>query len=225
MDGNVNSLIGIRLSFVFMFSINQKIITADINDVDPSSFNMERLNELNDAELHVLGENFLKADRLKRHPVSKFELPITSQDEAKPYIAEVYLLTHKEGSEIIEVWIEAPEQEFNPYRLLDLLKPESQNGFVKCIHRSLSYLKDEPPLFTFIGIFGSGIDVDEFIDDHRVDIVNLLYLNSSPVPFKASFVDNEINRNFCIREGGASFMSGFSALNIMFVNTKETNGD
>lgn len=206
-----------------MFALHQKLTYVEENDVTSLSFDQERLNELYNAELHVLGEGFIKADRLKRRPISKFML--AAPDSNDSYSAEIYLVTHREGVEIIEVWIEMPEQEFDPKRLLGLLKPDSEKGLVKEIQRSLAYLDDEQPLFTFIGIFESDINIDEFINLHSADIVNLLYLNSSLVPFKSSFVDSEIDRNFCIREGGASYMSGFTALNIMFMNTKENDSD
>lgn len=161
---------------------------------------------------------------MKRHPISKFTISVPDDHKIIPYSAETYLVTHREGVELIEVWIEIPPEEFDSERLLDLLRPDSESGFVKEIHLSLPYLDDEPPLFTFIGILGSGLDVDKFIELYRQEIINILYLNSSPIPFKRSFIDSEIDRNFCIREGGASYMSGSAALNLMFMNDQEDRG-
>ncbi|MDG7046745.1 MAG: hypothetical protein JRN53_04045 [Nitrososphaerota archaeon] len=215
----------VRPSLVFMFDLHQKLTYGKGSDAGSSSFNQERLNELNNVELHVLGEKYFKAERLKRRYISKFTLPEAGNDKAQAYSAEVYLVTHREDVEIIEVWIEMPEQEFDPKGLLGLLKPDSKSGVVKEIQRSLPYLDNEEPLFTFIGISGSDMDVDEFVNKHGADIVDLLYLNSSPVPFKDSFIDSEVNRNFCIRKGGASYMSGVAALNLMFMDTKEKASD
>ena len=211
--------ISVRPSFVFTFTLEKKLIPME-GKLDDSSFNQGRLNELYNAELHVLGEKFIKADRLKRRPLSKIVLSTLDKNNLNQYSAEVYLVIHREGGEIIEVWVDLPEQGFDPEGMLNLLKPDTEGSLVKDIRRSLPYLDDEPPLFTFIGIFGLGIGIDDFIGQQGVDIVNLLYLNSSPVPFKASFVESEISRNFCIREGGASYMSGFSALNLMFMSTE-----
>jgi hypothetical protein len=47
-------------------------------------------------------------------------------------------------------------------------------------------------------------------------------LDFSVIPFKSNFVEDELNKNFCLREGGASYISNSLALNVMFVNSRES---
>ncbi|MGC8662119.1 MAG: hypothetical protein ACP5TZ_06435, partial [Nitrososphaeria archaeon] len=57
-----NGIIHVHPSLVFMFTSDQKSIYIEENGANPLSFNQERLNELYNSELHVLGEGFIKAD-------------------------------------------------------------------------------------------------------------------------------------------------------------------
>jgi len=182
-------------------------------------YNQERLNELHNVELHVLGSDFLEAERLKRRPISKINIPFAKDGNLLQNSTEVYLVTHREGVQIIEVWMDLPEQEFDANRWVRWLKKDSEDYIVSTIQAALPYLQRSTHLFTFIGVLGKDEKVEEFIDEHSMDIINLIYLDSSLIPFKKSFIDDELSKNFCLREGGASYVSNSVALNIMFVNS------
>ncbi|MGC8636523.1 MAG: hypothetical protein ACP5T5_05820 [Thermoprotei archaeon] len=218
-EGNAGAL-RVRPLFTFVFSPPKGFDHRKAESEPAGQVDQQRINELNNAELHVLGEAFVRSNRLTRKPLSSFSMGSSGKAEATS--AEAYLVTHKGGAELIEVWVELPEQEFNSQKFLDLLKPDSEISIVKEIYRFLPYLGEESPLFTLIGISGQNADVDDFIENHKSELVKLLYLDPSPVPFKRSFVEGEINRNFCIREGGASFMSNSAALSIMFMSANRS---
>ena len=47
-------------------------------------------------------------------------------------------------------------------------------------------------------------------------------MDFSVIPFKSNFVEDELNKNFCLREGGASYISNSLVLNVKFVNSRES---
>jgi len=217
------SSIRVRPSFVLAFMLEHPFESETYVREDDKVYNQERLNLLHNAELHVLGADFLEAERLKRRPISKISIPFAKDGDLLQNSTEVYLVTHREGVQIMEAWMELPEQEFDANRWIGWLKNDSEDYIVNAIQETLPYLKQSTHLFTFIGILGKDEKVEEFINKYATDIINLIYLDSSVIPFKDSFVDDELSKNFCLREGGASYVSNSVALNIMFVNPGKNN--
>jgi len=213
------SSIKVRPSFVLIFMPQHPFESETYVREEDKVYNQERLNALHNAELHVLGSEFLEAERLKRRPISKISIPFATDGNLLQNSTEAYLVTHKEGAQIIEVWMALPEQEFDANRWVRWLKKDSEDYIVSIIQAALPYLQRSTHLFTFIGILGKGEKVEEFINKQGMNIINLIYLDSSVIPFKNSFVDDELNKNFCLREGGASYISSSIALNIMFMNS------
>jgi hypothetical protein len=185
-------------------------------------FNTERLDELHDVELRVLGNDFLEAERIKRQPISKISIPLMINDVALQNSTEIYLVTHREGVQIIEVWMDLSEQEFDSRKWIGWLKKDSKYGIINSIQNAVPYLKHSTHLYTFIGILGKDQKLEDFINRHGREIINLIYLDFSVIPFKSNFVEDELNKNFCLREGGASYISNSLALNVMFVNSRES---
>jgi len=218
-----DSSIKVRPSFVLAFMLGSPFESKAYFTEEEKVYNQERLNELYNVELHVLGSDFLEAERLKRRPVTKISISFPTDGNLLQNDTEVYLVTHREGVQIMEVWMDLPEQEFDANRWVRWLKKDSKDYIVNVIQAALPYLQHSTHIFTFIGVLGKDLKVEEFANKHGMDIINLIYLDSSAIPFKKSFIEDELNKNFCLREGGASYVSNSLALNIMFVNSEKNN--
>ncbi len=60
---------------------------------------------------------------------------------------------------------------------------------------------DEPPF-------------DSLITEHADDLIRLLYLDQSDIAFKRRTIEEELNQDFCLREGGISLLSARAALDL-----------
>jgi hypothetical protein len=87
---------------------------------------------LAEFETKLLGEAFLEARRIARRPLGRIALYDldASESRAAPDHADVYLLTHKSGVALWEVWLPAPTRSFDAFRWIGWLDPEVDDGLI-----------------------------------------------------------------------------------------------
>ena len=178
------------------------------------------LKDMEGVELRLLGDKFLKAGRINRLPIGRLELP-TKHAEIEPSSADIYLVSHKTGVALLEIRLNLPKQAFNPDFWIPWLRPESVDGIVNELQKRLRVPLDESSYFCFISIYVPTTSIEVFVESHSADIIRLVYLDISPLPFNDDFVVSELEKNFCLRKGEASFMSYLAALH---VTARDTDG-
>jgi hypothetical protein len=213
--------------FVLLFTFQaskdlNRIITSFQEKTKQLSENekRKRLGALEEVELRLLGDKFLKAGRINRIAVGRLDFPIAKSAETEPTSADIYLVTHKTGAALLEVRINLPEQTFNPDLWIPWLRSDSINSIINQIRSRLLFPLDGSSYYCFISVYVAKKSVEDFLESHQADVIRLLYLDSSPMPFKDDFVVNELERDFCLRKDGASFMSYSVALHIMTRDTR-----
>ncbi len=216
--GNSDNVVtGLVLLFTVADPQNLDKIASLRKETEPLSEDQtrKRLRALEEVELRLLGDKFLKADRISRLPIGRIKISPLQHMELKPASADIYLVVHRTGVAILEAWMDLPEQPFNPNLWIEWLRQDSTDGLVKLIQNRLPFLLDDSYYFGFVNIYTSNQSIDAFLASNGVEIIRLIYLDVSPLDFKDDFVQDELDRNFCIRKGGASFMSNLLAVNIM----------
>ncbi|MCW4047667.1 MAG: hypothetical protein NWE99_08945 [Candidatus Bathyarchaeota archaeon] len=179
----------------------------------PEEEKRKHLNAMEEVELRLLGEKFLKAGRINRLSIGRLGLTAKNA-EIEPASADIYLVSHKTGVALLEIRMDLPEQTFNPELWIPWLRPESIDGIVNQLRKRLGFPLDESSFFCFISVYVPEKSIRVFVKSHPADIIRLLYLDASPLPFKDDFVVNELDKDFCLRKSQASFMSYLTAIHI-----------
>jgi len=206
--------------FVILFAVPGPVGQGDISEIReetkplPEEQARERLKALEEVELRLFGEEFHKAERTSRIVIGRMELAATEYSDLQPTHADVYLVLHKTGAAILEAWMEAPKQEYNADLWIKWLRSDSMEGITGSIRKGLRFLSGAYDPYCFITIVTANENIESFLRSHGADIVRLMYLDVSPMPFKDDFVSDELERDFCLRKGGASYMSISLAVHI-----------
>jgi hypothetical protein len=96
---------------------------------------------LGEFELRLLGKAFLEAERMTRWTCGRIALDGLPEDA--PAYADVYLLAHKSGCALWEVWLPAPAQPLDAARWVRWLDPQADDGPVARLWRVLAPLNDQ----------------------------------------------------------------------------------
>lgn len=220
---NDDAIMKVQPLFVLMFSLSIPGGSDTIQNIKkgldrmPEARAEKHLSSLRLIESRLMGERFLQTGRIVRQTLGRMSLPSSEHSGLRPSYADIFLITHKTGAAVLELWIDAPVQTFNASLWIDWLRPDSTDGLMKTIRDGFPFLKNESNVFSFIAVRVLDGDNEIFIRSYSADLVRLLYLDVSPLPFKADFIDGELQRDFCLREGGSAFLSGLTALDLMAV--------
>ena len=193
---------------------------ADGIDPLPEAAVQARMDQLHDVQAAILGQEYLASRRATRWPLGRVRLP--EDGGTGPPFADVFLVTHTAGGALWEAWMAAPDQQLEPDRFLSWLRSD-QKGPVAVLREALERLSrellsgegpDEGFPFTVLRLPGDTAPLDAVVAAHADDLVRVLYLDRSKLAFKRQIVDEELARDFCLREGGISLVAGRGALDL-----------
>jgi len=174
---------------------------------------------LAEVEQRILGEAFHAAERTRRAPLGELVVEVADGTEVN---AQVYLVTHRAGVALFEVWLEAPLAPFDVQVWIDRLRFEREESLAARAWRALGPVAgelgasvDAPELYLPVSVLRApNDDLDTIIENYGKDLVRLLNLDGSTTEFKRSYVAQQLGQDFCLREGGLSLLSRRSALDL-----------
>ncbi len=181
-----------------------------------------RMDQLHDVQAAILGEEYLESHRVIRWPLGRIELP-QDAEETGPDCADVFLVTHTAGGALWEAWISLPDQPLDPDRFVSWLRSDQATGPVAMLREHLAGVTrqvllaqgpDEVFPFTVLRLPGDAAPLEAVVADHAEDLVRILYLDRSRLSFKQRVIDEELARDFCLRDGGISLLAGRGALDL-----------
>jgi hypothetical protein len=171
-------------------------------------------------EKRLLGETFQATRRIIRWPLGRIAL--SSASDTSPSHADVFLLAHKSGVALWEIWLPAAEQPFNARRWITWLDPEIADGIIAQLWRVLSPINQAvtgKPTWSGAYFPVSVLrlpehPIESILTQHGSDIVRLLFLNHSDWALKPGLVREELARDYCARDGGMTLFARRSGLDL-----------
>ena len=220
-------------SFVLLFSIHLNTpfkgfgtlpSTITPLSTEQSTNYAKRLSEF---EIHLLGKTFYDKRRLVRTPLGRISLD--KQAVNNPSHADVYLLTHKSGVALWEVWISASSQIFDVPRWIDWLDAESETSLVMQVWQVLGVINEKitgktswsGQYFPITLLKMQNVPLEHVIDIHANELISLLFLDHSRKPLKAKVVAEELSRDYCMRESGLTLLGRRSGLDVRVYDEAE----
>jgi hypothetical protein len=213
-------------AFVLLFSIRLKGAFKGFDTSHPGVTPLPTgeaqayMTGLTEFERRLLGKAFLETRRITRWPLGRIALEGSAENS--PTHADVYLLSHKSGVALWEVWLPAPSQTFDASRWINWLDPEVEDGLVARVWRVLGAVNHQitgKP--TWSGLYFPLIllrvplqPLTTFIEQHGPDIVRLLFLDHSHKPLKPEVVAEELSRDYCARQGGMTLLARRSGIDL-----------
>jgi hypothetical protein len=224
-DQTIPSL-AVRPAFILLFSVH---LTAEFSGFSGPSIGVTPLSpeqaqdyvaQFSDFEKRVLGGTFLEARRITRWPLGRITLNRSSDDY--PAHADTFLLAHKSGVALWEVWVHAPEQPFDTSRWITWLDQEAVGGMVAQLWNVLAPVNEAMTgNSTWSGTYFPVTllqlpqnSISEAVDRYGPDLVRLLFLNQANWTLKRKLVREELDRDYCAREGGMTLFARRSGLDI-----------
>lgn len=216
----------IEPAFILLFSVRLKGAFKGFTGLHPGVVPIPAddarayLEGLATFERQLLGKAFLETRRITRWPLGRIALQGTADDA--PTHADVYLLAHKSGVALWEVWLPAPEQAFDAARLIAWLDPESEDGLVARLWHVLGEVNQViagnhtwSGLYLPLTLIRLGQQaVADFTNAHGPDLVRLLFLDRSHRPLKPAVVSAELARDYCARQGGMMLLARRGAIDV-----------
>jgi hypothetical protein len=224
---NVNKNVSaVEPAFVLLFSIRLKGAFKGFDTSHsgvsplPSGEAQVYMAGLTEFERRLLGKAFLETRRITRWPLGRIALDGMADDA--PAHADVYLLSHKSGVALWEVWLPATAQPFDASRWINWLDPEVEDGLVTRLWRILGPINHEiTGKATWTGLYFPLIllrvplqPLTTFIEQHGPDIVRLLFLDRSRRALKSAVVAEELARDYCARQGGMTLLARRSGIDL-----------
>lgn len=230
-DNNVTQssgqvLLPVKPSFVLLFSIHLNSSFKGFgtlpSGIAPLSSDQSSnyLTQLATFETRLLGKTFYETKRLVRSPLGRITL--NEQSKESPPHADIYLLTHKSGAALWEVWLSAPLQPFDVARWIDWLDPEAQTAIVTQVWDTLGSVNKHiagKPLWsgqyfpiTLLRIENNSLH--NILEKHGADLIHQLFLDHSHKALKSRVVTEELSRDYCSREGGLTLLGRKSGLDV-----------
>lgn len=178
------------------------------------------------AEAHVLGAEFLAAQRLRRHPLGRMTLPASASE---PGHADVTLILHVAGVALWEVWLPAPEQFFDVDRWIAWLDAERSYSLAATVWAGLA-----PQVRAVSGhdSFGRYLAVsvlrlteaplETMLETESEAVVRLLWRDRQGRALKPDVVTLELARDTCARVGGLSLIGRRGAIDLHDCNDETT---
>jgi len=175
---------------------------------------------LAEFERRLLGKTFLETRRITRWPLGRIALDGLADDA--PAHADVYLLSHKSGVALWEVWIPAMAQTFDASRWIAWLDPEAEDGLVSRLWRVLGDINHAiAGKNTWSGLYlpltllrVRQVSLASLVEHHGSDIVRLLFLDRSHRALKPGVVNAELARDYCARQGGMTLLARRSGIDL-----------
>jgi hypothetical protein len=159
---------------------------------------------------------------MERRPVGRVR-DLGSGADGWPDYADVFLVTHVAGVGLWEIWIPAPASPLDASRYIGWLDPDSEGGPAATVRGWLAGMDPQMAgAAAASDAFGCSIlrsepevpSLASMLEEHGPELVRLLYLDRSRLPFKRAVVDAELKRDFCLREDGVSFLSRRGAVDL-----------
>jgi hypothetical protein len=188
----------------------------------PPDVAQARLAQLHQVQAALLGEEYVDTGRTARWPVGRLQLPGAGSDEG-PSSADLFLVTHTAGAAVWEAWMTLPRQRLDAARLVSWLRSDEPASPAAVLRERVTELSrhvlsstgvEEGFPFTILRHPEAEASLAVLLRDGAEDVVRLLYLDRSSLAFKQRVVDEELARDFCLRAGGISLISGRSALDL-----------
>ena len=216
----------VETAFVLLFSIRLKGAFKGFGKIYPgvtpltSEEAQAYTTGLDEFERRLLGKAFLETRRIARWPLGRIALEGLAENA--PAHADVYLLSHKSGVALWEVWLPAPAQSFDASRWINWLDPEMEDGLVTRLWRILGSINHEiTGKATWTGLYFPltllrvpSQPLTTFIEQHGPDIVRLLFLDRSHRALKPDVVNEELARDYCARQGGTTLLARRSGIDL-----------
>jgi hypothetical protein len=224
----------VETAFVLLFSIRLKGtfkgFSAPHPGVAPLPADDSRayLTGLDEFERRLLGKTFLEARRITRWPLGRIALDGMADDATTH--ADVYLLSHKSGVALWEVWLPATAQPFDASRWIAWLDPEADDGLVARVWRVLGAANQAiAGKTTWSGLYlpltllrVPQQPLASFVERHGADLVRLLFLDRSHRSLKPEVVSAELARDYCARQGGMTLLSRRSGIDLRDAEEEST---
>jgi len=224
---NVNQNVStVDPAFVLLFSIRLKGAFKGFDTSHsgvaplPSGEAQAYTTGLTEFERRLFGKAFLETRRITRWPLGRIALEGLAENS--PTHADVYLLSHKSGVALWEVWLPAPSQTFDASRWINWLDPEGEDGLVTRLWRILGSINHQiTGKSTWSGLYFPLTllrvplqPLTTFIEQHGPDIVRLLFLDRSHRALKSGVVAEELARDYCARQGGTTLLARRSGIDL-----------
>jgi hypothetical protein len=173
-----------------------------------------------DFETRLLGETFHSARRITRWPLGRVAL--AAAGDLAPTHADVFLIVHKSGVALWEVWMPAAEQRFDASRWIAWLDPDDESSPVARLWLVLSPINLKiggaptwsGTYFPVTVLRLPDAPLGTVLAQHGPDLVRLLYLNHGLWTLKSELVRKELERDYCAREGGMTLFARRSGLDL-----------
>ena len=195
-----------------------------IDGIDPlpAGTARSRMDQLHEVQAALLGREYLESRRITRWPLGRVRLPGDAGGEW-PTGADLFLVTHTAGAAVWEAWMALPGQHLDAASFVSWLRPDQTGSPAAVLRDRVGAVTrrvlsasgpDEGFPFTILRQPGEGRSLDAVVADQAEDLVRILYLDKSSLAFKRRVVDEELARDFCLREGGISLLSVRGALDL-----------
>lgn len=180
----------------------------------------------------LLGDAYVQARRLQREPVGRLALDDDgAPDGLAPRHADVWLVRHKSGAAVWEVWLSAPEQPLDAPRWIAWLDRSRDDSLAARIWARLAPARVAPEMDLPLVVLRMPGDpttpgaLDALTRRHGPALVKLLHRDPMPTPFKARFVAEELAGDFCRRGDGLSLLSRNAAIDVHVQTAPDAGAD
>jgi len=190
-------------------------------DALPGEDAQARTGQLQEVQTALLGSEYLESRRLARWPLGRVRFTAAPGADG-PGHADVFLVTHTAGAALRECWLPAPAGPLDA-RYIGWLRPDTPGSPAAVLHERLTAASGQvqvPPgagdvfPFTIVRSPDSDPPLPALLAGLGPDLVRLLYLDRSSLPFKPEVTAAELRRDFCLRDGGISLLAQRSALDL-----------
>lgn len=231
-----NALI-VEPSFILLFSVHLSSAFKGFGTLPSAITPLSTDQSINydqrmaEFETYLLGKTFYDKRRLVRIPLGRISLD--KQAANNPSHADIYLLTHKSGVALWEVWISAPLQNFDVPRWIDLLDAENEASIVADVWHVLGAVNEKitgstrwaGQYFPITLLRMQNISLERVIESHANELISLLFLDRSRKPLKSKIVAEELSRDYCMRESGLTLLGRRSGLDVRTYGKTEERGN
>ncbi|HVA37067.1 MAG TPA: hypothetical protein VNJ51_05605 [Candidatus Dormibacteraeota bacterium] len=185
----------------------------------PTEASSAYLDAVDRITSRLLGEAYRRLHRIVRHPVARVHLDAGGET---PLDADVYLAVHSSGVAVWEVWIPVGRQPFNAERWKGWLDFDTAGSVAARLWSILAGTADDPqdeparPEFylPFSVVRVPDHELEDVVERHGPEIVQLLQLGPSRQPLKATYVAEVLDGDFCLHQGGISLLGRRGAVDV-----------
>ena len=232
----------IQPAFVLLFAVTpdaaarQAALPQGLLEI-PEDVAKSYRGKLETMQQRLLGEPYLQARRLTRTAVGR--LPLVGAEGAPAY-ADIHLVKHKSGAAVWEVWLVAPAQPMNVSRWVAWLDMEDPSSLARHIWLALSPASADVTTNSLVDSTAATVSgpemmlplcvlrcahcsLDTLVTTHGHALVKLLHRDISEERFKPSFVQHELDADFCRREHGLSLVARNGALDVHALTSTSDN--